>query len=155
MKILMLVMALIFAAPAVHGYETRVDGSWFDSGCFGCPGDTVINEVIQQNAEYHEANDALVGNRSDENLKECLRLAPFSFLKAAHALELGDRARKAGDKVSAKEWYDKCLAFCATAKAMPLNEKFKGDAGNNIPKQSRKEGAMWETFANEGISKIK
>lgn len=154
MKILIAVMALALAA-SVHAYEPRVDGSWFDGGCFGCPGDKVINEVIQQGADYDEANATLEGDRSFENLEECLRLAPFSFLKASHALELGDRHRIAGEKDLATKWYNEALHYCVIAKAMPDNPDFKGRKGNNIPKQSHKEGALWEKMANEGLAKLK
>lgn len=154
MKLLILSLALCLGSFG-HGASTMVDGSWFDSGCFGCPGDKVVVEVLQQQADYDEAEQTLEGDRTDENLVAAMNLALFSYLKAGHALELGDRARKVGDKVEATKWYNECLKHAAAAKAMPLNEDFKGRKGQNVPKQSRKEGAMWEKLANAGLEKLK
>jgi len=154
MKLLILGLVLCLGSFG-HGAETLLDGSWFDSGCFGCPGDKVLTQVINQQADYDAANETLEGDRSDENLVAAMNLALFSFLKAGHALELGDRAARAGDKVEATKWYNETLKHAAAAKAMPLNELFKGRKGQNIPKQSHKEGALWEKLANAGLAKLK
>ena len=101
------------------------------------------------------AEAKLETDRSAVNLETALDLALFSYIKAGHALELGDLARQAGNKEDATKWYQATLKYCAAAKAMPDNVDFKSRKGKNVPKTSHAEGARWEKYATAGLEKLK
>src|SRR5258706_14054813 len=146
MKSLMLAIAMIvgcagaLCADAVPAYSLRVDGAWFDTNCYGCEGDMVIAEVKQQMADFAEADKAWEADHSVDDLKDCVKLALFSFDKAGYLLELG---RLTGDN----SFYQQAADAARAAIAMKPNDKFVNERGENMPTKSHKFGKKWLTVA--------
>ncbi len=150
MKSLMLMFAMIvglagaLCAEAAPAYTLRVDGAWFDTDCFGCPNDTVITEVIQQQADFDAAAQEDESNRTVDSLKLCVKLALFSYDKAGYFLELG---RLSGDP----SYFQKAADAANVAIAIPANPKWKNRKGENVPGKSHRLGAKWLAVAQRHL----
>ncbi len=143
-------LALSLVSGSARAYEKRVDGAWFDTGCFGCQGDKVKGEVLEQLADMHDAEKALDADRSVENLKTALDVSLFSYLKAAHALELAD-----ADPENAEKWLQDCIAYSNAALAMKDDPKFLGENNDNVPEKSHTQGKRWKRAATKKLNALK
>lgn len=146
--------ALILAPKPAMAYDLRVDGSWLTSPCYGCDGDKVQSEVLQQQADLDDAEVLVEQERSAVNLERALKLSLWSYDKAGHALELGDMASHAGNVAKAKEWYAQAVTFGDAALAVPDNAKFVNRKGENVPDKSHRLGARWKGIAQAKLAKL-
>ena len=152
--IALLVMALFLSGPKLATAGVGVDGSWFDSSCFGCPSDKVKDQLLEAQDEMDTAEKALESDRSNENLENAIDAALFSYVKAGHALELGDNYAQAGDTANARKWYEACVEYSDAALAMKDNAKFVGRDGKNVPAKSHAEGKKWKGYAQRHLAKL-
>ena len=129
--------ALCAEAPS---YTPRVDGSWFDTDCYGCEGDSVIVEVRHQMVDFADADKAWEDDHSVDNLKDCVKLALFSFDKAGYLLELGRLTKDSS-------YYQQAAYAARAAIAMKPNDKFVNSKGENMPEKSHRIGKMWLAVA--------
>ncbi len=152
MKSLLLMAAMIvglagaLCADAAPAYTLRVDGAWFDTDCYGCKGDTVIEEVKQQMADFKKADEAWEADHSTDNLRDCIKLALFSFDKAGYLLELG---RLTGQS----KYYKQAAAAAQIAIDMKPNDKFVNGRGENMPNKSHIYGTKWLAVAQKHLPK--
>ena len=137
MKKIFLIMAVLSIAAVSHA--ENLDGSWMDTACYGCPGDTVITEVKASISAMKVAEDAIEADRTIENLQAGIDASLFSYLKAEHELEIGDIYLAKGDTANAKASYAKTLEYANTAVAVKDNGT-KVSSGDSLADVSHTKG---------------
>jgi hypothetical protein len=148
MKVKIMVAFLALSLVGIAHAENRVDGSWFDTACFGCEGDKVKGEVIDQQDAFDKADQEQEANHTVENIQAALDLALFSYDKAGYALEIG--RLESGEASQAA--YKKAAEYAQAAiDIKDRGAKWKTRKGESVVAKSQRIGKKWLAVAQKHI----
>lgn len=148
-----------------------LDGNWFQSDCYGCPGDSTPGQVSARQSAYYDAakvatakqkawvhaSAATKGTAQMEMIEaqtKCIETSLLSYVKAQYALEIGRVLDLAGDVAQAKTSYKDAKRYAHAATLIKDNDAWVGKNGANVPQTSKEMGATYEKLAQRALDRL-
>lgn len=158
MKKLLMIAALAVSALATAPQSLQaqhLDGAWLADANYGGHGDTVVNEVKTQIADYADAKasaEAAQENGADladitGTAQAAADTALYSWVKADYLAEKGRVLAVAGKNADAFAAYKQAEACALTAKSVDCNEESK-------TVKSHEQGALIYAVIEKALSRL-
>jgi len=148
-----MILAALLAVTLPLGAK-HLDGAYLANPNYGGEGDTTVNEVNAQIADYQDAKktaEEIQSGAAEGDLRkaqqECVDTALYSWVQANYLAEMGRVAAVSGDTVTAKADYTAALKAARHAQKVDCHEAAK-------TAKSKEQGAIIEKVIARALKRL-